>query len=156
MFEVHVATTINRPLAEVFAYYVEPQNRVQWSDHVVAGHWLTEGQAGVGSVFEIIVRQWGRPLRTVRGITIFEPDQRLCYTMETRYLSVSSCQMFDPVEEGTRFSILANFRFHGLLRIFKPFLQRQQGRHLTEEAANLKRALENNGETASSLAEYPS
>jgi uncharacterized protein YndB with AHSA1/START domain len=151
MFEINVSTTINRPVSEVFAYYIEPQNRVQWSDHVLDARWLTEGQPGVGSVFEITLRQWGRKLRTVRGITVFEAEQRLCYTLETSYLSVSSCQMFDPVAEGTRFTILAIFRFHGLLRIIEPLMKRQQGRHLADEAANLKRSLESGDRSTGAL-----
>lgn len=142
MFDIMKSTVIGRTATDVFAYYVEPENRPLWSDHVLDGRWLTDSPIAVGSVFRITLRQWGRTLQTVREITVFQPDRRLCYTMDTSYLHVSSCQTFEPVAAGTRFTIRANFQFRGVLRMLAPFLKWQQARHLAEEASNLKRALE--------------
>ena len=59
MTRANVTILIDRPVAEVFAYYADPTTRVIWSDHVTAARWLTRGDIGIGSVFEITTRQWG-------------------------------------------------------------------------------------------------
>ena len=135
-----VETIINRPPAEVFRYYINPGNRPKWSDHVLAGQWLTDGPAGVGSVFRITLRQWGRKLQTDRRITAYEPDRRMCYVLDSGYVHVTSCQTFDPTgEDGTCFTIQADIQYRGLVRLLAPLLN--QPRHLRDEADNLKRAL---------------
>ena len=136
-----VETIIERPPAEVFRYYIDPGNRSKWSDHVLAGQWLADGPIGVGSIFRITLRQWGRMLHTDRRITVYEPDRRMCYVLDSGYVNVTSYQAFDPVgKEETRFTIQAEIRYRGLVRLLAPLINQQ--RHLREEAAGFKRALE--------------
>lgn len=140
MTTVHVV--IQRPVEEVFSYYIDPANRPLWSDHVLSGAWVTEQSVGVGAVFQITLRQWGRIMRTEREITEYVASEKVCYVMESNVVHVHSCQTFIPHETGTRFTIQAEMTPKGWFRLVYPFVAKNLADHLEEEAYNLKQALE--------------
>jgi uncharacterized membrane protein len=137
-----VTITIRRPLEDVFRYYLDPANRPRWSDHVLSGSWVNDKPVGVGAIFQITLRQWGRVLCTEREITEYEANEKMCYELNMNVMRVHSCQTFEARPEGTKFTIQAEMQPKGWLRLIFPLIARGQAKHLQEEAANLKAALE--------------
>lgn len=142
MKPIIVSVVIKRPVEEVFAYYIDPAKRPRWSNHVLSGVWVNDKPPGVGAIFQVALQQWGRVIRTDREITEYEPNRKVCYVMDASFICVESCQTFEPHSEGTTFTIHAEMRSKGWLRLIYPFIAKGQADHLVEEAHNLKRALE--------------
>ena len=73
MKPITVRIIINRPVEEVFAYYIDPANRPHWSDHVLSAGWINDKPVGVGAIFQVTLRQWGRVVRTEAWLRLIFP-----------------------------------------------------------------------------------
>ncbi|MCB0009274.1 MAG: SRPBCC family protein, partial [Anaerolineales bacterium] len=117
MPEFAVTTLIHRPVTELFAYFADPTRRAEWSDHVIAGRWLTPAPVGVGSIYEITTCQWGRTVKTRRRVTVFAPEREFTYEINSPLLYVLSRQQFEAAGDNTRYSVSGHGRLKGFARL---------------------------------------
>lgn len=142
MFTIVTSVLITRPVEDVFAYYLDPNNQVHTSDHVLKSEWVGDVEPGLGASFRVALKQFGRTIETIRTITVFEPDRLFCYETNAMGIHIRSCQSFRSQGNGTLFTIEADYEMPWFLRLGQGAFQRQQEEHLEQEAQALKLALE--------------
>lgn len=142
MFTIVTSVLITRPVEDVFAYYLDPGNRVRYSEDVLEGEWVGDAAPGPGASFRVVLRQFGRTLETIRTVTVFEPNRLFCYETTAMGIHIRSCQTFRTQGNGTLFTIEADYDLPWYLRLGQGAFQRQQENHLEQEAQALKVALD--------------
>jgi uncharacterized protein YndB with AHSA1/START domain len=70
-----LATRIERPPAEVFAYLADPRNLHDWQGTAEVEQ-LTSGPIGEGARFREVHRMLGRRIESVTEVVDYDPDRR--------------------------------------------------------------------------------
>ena len=81
MAHAHHAVTVNRPIAEVFAYLADGDNNPHWRSGVIEIE-RTSHQAGEGASYrQVLSGPGGRRIRGDYQITSFDPPHGLTFTV---------------------------------------------------------------------------
>lgn len=141
MFTVEQQITIDRPLADVFAYFADLKNTPRWRPEVLDVRDVS-GPLAEGTTFSEIVNFMGKKAYTMR-VTDFSPGQRVTIEAVTGpgALPIQSFR-FESIGGGTRFSIRADVRTSGLFRLLEPLMPRMFRTMWAGYLVNLKRLLE--------------
>jgi uncharacterized protein YndB with AHSA1/START domain len=119
MARMEASVVINRPIDEVFAYMTDVGSWSQWNSGILEAEQTSEGSVGVGTTFQ--------------GVSQFL-GQRGEWTSEFTE--------FEPVEGGTRFTMIGEGETGGFFKLAEPILNRMWQRQLESMLANLKDILE--------------
>ncbi len=127
---------INRPVGDVFEFFLECSNIPQWVSAVEEAWHETDDPVSVGSRMTEIVKLGPRRSQVTWEITAFE-ENRLC-TWETESEVVGKTAVskaFKTVGDGTRITVDVQTQLKGWLRFVEPFLRiisvRQRKRYLS-------------------------
>ncbi len=141
MFAVENTVTIDRPVAEVFAYAMDPLRIHEWRPNVleIIGY---EPPLRAGTTHEIAENMMGRKVFGQR-VTEFQQDRVV--VIETTSGSVRPVQRFtvEPLSEGsTRYTAHLDITTHGFMRLMEPLFRGQVRKRMVEYGQNLKRNIE--------------
>ncbi len=141
MFTAENVVTIDRPVAEVFAYATDPTKLSEWRPNVieVIGY---QPPMQAGTSYEIAEKMMGRQQFGQR-VTAYEPGRLL--VIETTSGSVRPVQHFSfesMTDGGTRYTARLEIRTYGIMRIFEPLLRGRVRKTMASYGENLKRNLE--------------
>ena len=141
--DVLTETVIQRPLAEVADYAIDPGNAPEWYANIVRVEWETPPPLSVGSRLAFEARFLGRKLAYTYEIVDLQPGQRLVmrtaqgpFPMETTYTWTS---------EGpgaTRMTLRNRGEPSGFAGVAAPAMSLAMRRANTKDLAALKRLLE--------------
>jgi uncharacterized protein YndB with AHSA1/START domain len=101
--------TINRPPADVFAFFTDPANDPRWRPHVK--EIAAEGPPGVGArIHQVVEGPGGRGIAADIEVTQYEPDRRYAFQVVAGPARPRGEFQFSPVTSGTdvRFSLSAD------------------------------------------------
>jgi NAD(P)-dependent dehydrogenase (short-subunit alcohol dehydrogenase family) len=99
---------VTRSLAEVFAYVAEFSRIEQWDPAVAKGIKLINGQPGVGSRYQIVMKAG---FTLYYEVTEFEPNKRLLMTVDSKLFRAEEEILFNNSSKGTKVRYIANFDF---------------------------------------------
>lgn len=141
MFTAENAITIDRPVAEVFAYATDPIRLSEWRPNVieVIGY---QPPMHAGTSYELAEKMMGRQ-QFGQQVTAYEPDRLV--VIETTSGSVRPIQRYDfePTPGGgTRFITHLEIRTYGVMRIFEPLMRGRVRKTMVTYGENLKRNIE--------------
>jgi hypothetical protein len=133
--------TIQRPVADVFAFLTNPSNHPKWDSTSVSMEQLEPGPWQTGTRLREVRNLGGRPTEVASQVAYLEPNRRF------NIASLSGPEWrgqwdFTPVGDATRLQFEGRLTFTGLMRLFEPLIARGFKRQLNENFARLKRVLE--------------
>jgi uncharacterized protein YndB with AHSA1/START domain len=141
MFTIEQSITIDRPVAEVFAYFADPQNIPCWRPDVLEVRG-TNGTIALGATFEELVKFMGRKIFTMQ-VTDYQPDHRLTIqAIAGPNVRPTQNFQFATTSGGTHVSFRGDIRTGGLFRLMEPLLPSMLSKLWVGYLANLKRILE--------------
>jgi carbon monoxide dehydrogenase subunit G len=114
---------VHRPLEEVFSFVGDFANAERWDPGVASSRALTDGPAGVGSRYELIVVFNGKRLPMTYEVTAFDPPHRVELRGTGFTVNALDDIRFEPTERGTRIRYTADLRLRGPLRLGEPLLR---------------------------------
>jgi uncharacterized protein YndB with AHSA1/START domain len=138
-------TTINRPIAEVFAFLADGTNDQKFSPRVQEIKKTTDGPVGVDTVFASTVKDAG--MTSSREFKLTEVDQ----PTKIRWTEVSKNTItvpdggydLEPAGDGaTRMTIFNNFEGHGFGKVILPLASRAAKKDADAFAGRIKAAVE--------------
>jgi uncharacterized protein YndB with AHSA1/START domain len=144
MLRIDVRTQINRPVQEVWDYFIDLTNSPRWTRSGSEVRQTSDGPVGVGATFESVRKVFGREIRSQRLVaTQYEPGHLISYTAAIPLLGrVIGGYTFEGVGGKTRLSRWTEAdlgRAQGLLgSLVSRLVRRTQG----TELSNLKRLIE--------------
>lgn len=143
MIDFTVATSIDRPADEVFAYVADPATLPSWQTNTISATLETPGPLGVGSRLREVHRgPGGKEFPSLVEVAEYARGRRL----DLRVIEgtpVHADMTFEPTAAGgTDLSFRVHGRLTGAMRLAEPFLGRMLRKQFTEQCATLKRVLE--------------
>lgn len=143
MIDVTVATNVERPVDEVFAFVADMENEPQWHTDIVEAERLTEGEVGEGTNFRVQFRP--QPMSPAEGkieIVEFQPDRRIVSRSDMGNMKPELTHVFEEVNGGTRVTRRIQIETSGLMTLMSPLMKVMVRRRNAEFLENLKRLLE--------------
>src|SRR5262245_51596810 len=119
-FHVTSATTINRPLEEVFYYVTNSENDPEWWLGVRESKRISEVKRGVGTRYHQVVAFLGRKFDNYFEVTEYEEPRRMKWKGGETMFPFEAEIFFDPVESGTRVRIEADLAVPRAFRLIEP------------------------------------
>ena len=142
MFRVEASVVINRPVEEVFAFVTNPENDPQWLSGMLESEQTSEGPKGVGTTEQGVAQIVGQRIEWTAEVTEYEPNKKVKHKVTAGPISAEQSQIFEPVEGGTRFTLVLEGETGGFFRLAEPIVIRILQRDLEANVANLKDILE--------------
>ena len=134
--------TIDRPVAEVWAYVTDVTNDPAWHTDILEATKTSEGPIGAGTV-------WHARFKPAMGISegdmrvvTFEPDRRHVMTGDIGPMHPTLTYILEPSDAGTRFTRHVHITVSGWMKIMSPVMGVMLPKQNKGFLANLKRVLE--------------
>jgi uncharacterized membrane protein len=143
--QLDLEVTIDRPVAEVFAYVADVGNLPEWQHSAVAAEWVEPGVR-----FRERRSFLGRTADVELEVTASEPDRRFDVRSVTGPVRFVIRHSFEPAGEGTLVRLEAVAKVGGVLRFAAAMAQHEAQRHLRADLARLKEVLERRDEESPS------
>jgi uncharacterized protein YndB with AHSA1/START domain len=138
------STIIDVEPARLWAFLTADTNDASWR-----GPWLrwvrplSDGPLEVGSRYESLYRFFGRDELVVTALTELEPPRRMAWRqVGTGSLAINDGRYeLEPVDGGTRFTVLGTIESPGWRRLFDPPFVRYLNRAARQQHRQLAEAL---------------
>lgn len=142
MARAEASVVINRSLDEVFAYVDDIGNASQWQSYVLESEQTSEGPKGVGTTERGVMQFLGRRIEWTSEITEHELNRKIREKVTAGPMLVEHSITLEPVEDGTRLTLVAEGETGGFFRLAEPIVVRMFQRDVEANLANLKDILE--------------
>ena len=145
MPKIEVTETIERPIAEVWAYIEDPRNELDWQSAAREREPLDDSQTGTGTRFRGVDGFLGRKLTFVWEVTEHEPEVCLVVRAVEGPMEAEFGFELTPVDGGTKVTYRgeAESGFGGLFgRLLDPVVTGIFQRESQTDLAKLKAILE--------------
>jgi carbon monoxide dehydrogenase subunit G len=142
MATITQSVTVNRPVAEVWAFIGNFENTTRWSRGVLEARQTSNGPLGVGSTLQTVVKAFGRHRTADYLVTEYEPDRGFAFTVTSGPMTSRARYSVESAGAGTRLTASGELGASGLYKLLAPILVRTLKRHSQDDLANVKRILE--------------
>jgi uncharacterized protein YndB with AHSA1/START domain len=143
MIDVTVATTVNRPVDEVFAFVADMENEPRWHTDIVKAERLTDGAVRGGTNYRVQFRP--QPMSPSEGtieIVEFEPNRRMVSRSDMGNMKPELTHVFEAANGGTKVTRRIQIETSGLMKLISPMMKVMVRRRNAEFLDNLKQLLE--------------
>lgn len=142
MVKVEGTVVINRPIEEVFAFLTNPDNSSLWQGMVLEAKQTSEGPVGVGTTGQVVGQFLGRRMESTWEVTEFELNRKATLKTTSGPIPYMNSATLEPVEEGTKVTLVAEYEVGGFFKLAEPILARMAQRQAETDYANLKDLVE--------------
>jgi len=142
MARAEASIVINRPVKEVCDYLDDPANSPEWEGNILENEKTSEGPTAVGTTYRGLASFLGRRLEWNSEVTEFEPYSRIKQKVTVGPLLVEQTYILEPVEGGTRFTVIMEGEPRGFFRLADAIVVRMIQRDMEGDVARLKDILE--------------
>jgi uncharacterized protein YndB with AHSA1/START domain len=144
MIQMAVKALINRPVQEVWDFFIDLTNSPHWTASGSELRQTSTGPIGVGATFESVRRVLGRDIKSQRiVVTQYEPGQLISVRTAVPLLGHGATGFtFVSVGDGTRLSRWTEAGLGRAEGLLGPLLTRLVRRGQRTELSNLKRLIE--------------
>jgi uncharacterized protein YndB with AHSA1/START domain len=141
--DVQTTIDIDRPVAEVAAYAIEPDHAGEWYANIDAVEWKTDPPAAVGSSVAFVARFLGRRLAYTYELVELVPEERLVMRTAEGPFPMETTYTWEPnANGGTHMTLRNRGEPTGFSRITAPFVGAAMRRANNKDLAKLKAILE--------------
>ena len=136
------SVTINRPIEEVFAYVTNTSNDPAWHTDILEARKTSEGPIGLGTTWHVRFKPSMGVSEGDTEVVAFEPNRLEVQRGEMGPMQPTLTYLFEPAEDGTRFTRRIQIKITGMMRLMEPLMRLMSRRRNVRFVANLKRVLE--------------
>lgn len=122
MISIENSVTIDRPIADVYAFVADQKNKPQWHTGMREIRPTEAPQQTVGGTWIVTVKLLA--LEYTERITALEPNRRIQITTIEGPIRSTTTYRFEPVDDRTRFSRHVDIPVGRPMRFFEPLLRR--------------------------------
>ena len=143
MGEMNVSETIDRPLAEIFAFFLNVDETAGQTDPYLASVTKTpEGPTQPGTTFRFRSKAGGKVRETTTRYTAIETNRKIEFDARIGPMRPRCSLTFEPTEEGTRVIFRGQSKPVGVLRPLSPLFNRKGEAAWGERLTRIKAVLE--------------
>ena len=140
--EMNGTTLIGRPVDSVFAYVSDVSNDVHWRTGIDGSRLDPEESLGVGT----IGYSSAGDLEVRWRVDIYVPGERVEWELLNGPFPGRGGYLLEPVEGGTRFTLLADIEPAGVYKLLGPLFARMGKRRNQADVEKLREILESSPE----------
>jgi carbon monoxide dehydrogenase subunit G len=142
MINLDLNALIDRPVKDVFAFVVNPDNMPKWNSAVVSLQQITPGKIDVGTKFKNVGEALGRRIEGEMQVVAFEPDSKYGFQMNAGPMQVNVLLSFKTVGTGTKLNLNAQGNPAGFFKLAEGVLAGRVKSMMEENLTRLKSVLE--------------
>ena len=142
MEQFRTSLVIRRPVEEVFTFVSNYQNSPQWVSGALEHTKISAGPIGVGTVIRTTGRTMGLRIEVTRIVTAYEPHSKYAFKSEYRQVPLTTTFLFEPVQDGTRLTIVVEGEPDGLFKATAPLVLGTVRQQFEGDLRRLKTVLE--------------
>lgn len=142
MARAEASVVINRPVEEVFAFVANPQHDEQWESDISDVQQTSEGPIGVGSTYRGVIHFLGQRIEWNSEVTQYQPSNRVDFKLAAGPLQLEETVTFEPVEGGTRVTVVYEGDPGGFFKLAAPVVVRMWQGQIEGNLGKLKEILE--------------
>jgi uncharacterized protein YndB with AHSA1/START domain len=129
----------------VYAYLADPGNLLEWQDGLVELRRQGQGPATVGERWVEVRKAMGKGLVATVELTEAEPGRRFTVNSVSGPVKFRVEHVLEPVESGTRISVVADGEAAGVAKLAGGMVTRQVRGGIQNSFARMKAILEAGG-----------
>ena len=142
MARIEESVEIKRPADKVFAYTTDAKSWPKWQSTFPDAEQTSQGPVGVGTTFKGTIRMMGLSMKWTAKATEYEPNKKFGKTITCGSLTTEQHNTYDPIEGGTKITIVYNMKIGGLMKLISPMIVSSTRKGLKKALINLKGILE--------------
>jgi len=142
MAKIERSVEIKRPVDKVFAYTTEAKSWPRWQSTIPEAEQTSQGSLGVGTTFKGTIRMMGLRMKWTAKATEYEPNRKFGKNITSGPITNEQHNTYDPIDGGTKFTIVYDLKVGGLLTLFSPIVASSINKALKKALGNLKGILE--------------
>jgi len=142
MTTVERSIVIDKPVDQVWTFVHDPAKDPLWQTTLLESEQLTEGSIGVGTKVREVRNFLGRRVEMAWEITEYEPHRSSAIRAVSGPVPLSGGYALEPVDGGTKLTVVGELEAHGLFRLAEPVFARITARELEANLGHLKDLLE--------------
>jgi uncharacterized membrane protein len=139
---IEESVDIKRPADKVFAYTTDAKTWTKWQSTFPEAEQTSQGPVGVGTTFKGSIHMMGLTMKWTAKATQYEANSKFGKNIECGSITNEQHNTYEPIEGGTRFTIVYNMKVGGFMKLFSPMIVGSTRKALKEALGNLKRVLE--------------
>ena len=142
MTRIEESVEIKRPPDKVFAFTTDAKSWPKWQSTFPYAEQTSPGPVGVGTTFRGAIRMMGLSMKWTAKATEYQPSKKFGKNISSGPITVEQHNTYDPIEGGTKFTIVYNMKVGGLMKLFAPMIVSSMRKALKQALSNLKGVLE--------------
>jgi uncharacterized protein YndB with AHSA1/START domain len=142
MARIEESVEIKRPVDKVFAYTTEAKSWPKWHPFIPESEQTSQGPISVGTTFKGVNRMMGLSMKWTAKATEYEPNKKWGKTITCGSMIIEDHLTFEPIEKGTRFTLVYDMKVGGFLKLFSPMIVSSMRKEPKKALSNLKGILE--------------
>ena len=142
MARIEESVEIKRPVDKVFAFTTDAKSWPKWQSTFPDAEQTSQGPVGVGTTFKGTLHMMGLSMKWTAKATEYEPNKKFGKTITCGSLTNEQHNTYDPIEGGTKFTIVYNMKIGGLMKLISPMIVSSTRKALKKALGNLKGVLE--------------
>ena len=142
MARVEESIEIKRPVDKVFAYTTDARSWPKWHPFIPESEQTSPGSIGVGATFKGVNRMMGLSMNWTAKATEYEPNKKWGKTIACGSMIIEDHLIFDPIETGTRFTMVYDIKVGGFMKLFSPLILSTMRKEPKTALRSLKSILE--------------
>jgi uncharacterized protein YndB with AHSA1/START domain len=142
MAQFKTSLVIRRPVEDVFTFVSNYQNSAKWVTGAMKHTKVSAGPIGVGTVIRTTGRVMGVRIEATRIVTAYEPYSKYAFKSEYRRVPLAATFHFEPIQGGTRLTVVVEGEPTGLFKAATPFVLEMLRQQFESDLRRLKTLLE--------------
>lgn len=142
MARIQESVEIKRPVNKVFAYTTDAKSWSKWQSVIPEAEQTSQGPMGVGTMTKGTFHMMGLSMKWTGKATEYEPNRKFGKNIVCGPITNEQHNTYEPIEGGTKFTIVYDVRVGGFMRPLSPMLVNSMRRELKKSLGNLKSILE--------------
>jgi len=122
MARIEESVEIKCPVDNVFAYTTDANSWPKWQSFMMEAEQTSQGQIGVGTMFRGTNRMMGQRMEWTSRVTEYEQNRKWGKNITCGSMIIEEHLTFDPVEGGTKFTLVYDMKVGGFLKLFSPMV----------------------------------
>ena len=143
MIKVEQSITINRPVAEVFAFVADQANAPRWQSGILEVRRTTEGPIGAGTGYTFVRKLMGRRLEASNEYVEYEPNRKIVFRSTSGPMNFRAGYLTEamPGGGGTRLTSWIEMQPRGFAGLAEPLIASSLRRDVKANLIELKALL---------------
>jgi uncharacterized membrane protein len=142
MSRIEGSIEIKRPVVQVFAYVTDMGNLPKWVREMQEIQHTSPGPMGLGTTLKGVYKVMGQRMAWTSKIKEYELNKKWGESISSGSMLSEELLTFDPIEGGTRFTIVYDMQVGGFLKLLAPLMVSTMRKQTTANLARLKGILE--------------